>query len=125
GESFSFTSNYVGNASGLRIWVDWNNDFVFGDDEQVFFLTGGGAKNGTITIPSDAVNGEYRMRVRAQSGANTPPACGLIATGEALDFTLKVQGGVSNIPDFNSFGFRYYPNPVSEQLYLSANAPIS
>src|SRR5690606_34197431 len=32
-----------------------------------------------------------RMRVRAQSGANTPPACGLIATGEALDFTLRVS----------------------------------
>src|SRR5690554_979987 len=25
GESFNFTSNYVAGASGLKIWIDWNN----------------------------------------------------------------------------------------------------
>ncbi len=93
GETFNFTSNYVGGASGLRIWVDWNNDFIFEDDEQVFFLAGGtGTKSGTITIPVGTPGGDYRMRVRAEQGATTtPPACGLITQGEALDFTLRVS----------------------------------
>ncbi len=200
GETFNFTSNFVGGASGLRIWVDWNNDFIFGDDEQVFFLAGGtGNKSGTITIPADTPGGDYRMRVRAQTGATAnPPACGLVAQGEALDFTLRVScdevatptglatqqftvgqtladldvtgdnlvwyadedltivldpstelvdatiyyvvstnGGcqsdylavtveqTSGVADFNNFGFRYYPNPVTDMMYLSANTPIS
>src|SRR5690606_25326905 len=93
GETFNFTSNFVGGASGLRIWVDWNNDFIFGDDEEVFFLAGGtGTKSGTITIPADTPGGDYRMRVRAQTGATAnPPACGLVTQGEALDFTLRVS----------------------------------
>src|SRR5690606_18075303 len=63
GESFNFTSNYVGGASGLRIWVDWNNDFIFGDDEQVYFLAStNGNKSGVITIPTDTPGGDYRMR---------------------------------------------------------------
>ena len=200
GETFNFTSNFVGGASGLRIWVDWNNDFIFGDDEEVFFLAGGtGNKSGTITIPADTPGGDYRMRVRAQTGATAnPPACGLVAQGEALDFTLRVScdevatptglatqqftvgqtladldvtgdnlvwyadedltivldpstelvdatiyyvvstnGGcqsdylavtveqTSGVADFNNFGFRYYPNPVTDMMYLSANTPIS
>jgi len=65
------------------------------------------------------------MRVRAQQGATSvPPACGYIHTGEAMDFTLQVQGGVNSTPDFNSFGFAYYPNPVGELLYLRANTEI-
>ena len=200
GETFNFTSNFVGGASGLRIWVDWNNDFIFGDDEEMFFLAGGtGTKSGTITIPVGTPGGDYRMRVRAQSGATAnPPACGLITQGEALDFTLRVScdematptglatqqfeagetladldvtgdnlvwyadedltivldpstelvdatiyyvvstnGGcqsdylavtveqTSGVADFNNFGFRYYPNPVTDMMYLSANTPIS
>ena len=92
GESFNFTSNYVGGASGLRIWVDWNNDFIFADDEEVYFVASvSGNKSGEITIPAGTPSGDYRMRVRAQQGGtSTPPACGLIPTGEALDFTLRV-----------------------------------
>src|SRR5690606_31465281 len=126
GASFDFTSNYVGGASGLRIWVDWNNNFLFEDDEEEFYFgSGSGNKTGTIAIPADAVNGDYRMRVRAQQGTTSfHPACGSINTGEALDFTLRVQVGV-HTPDFASFGFAFYPNPVGEMLYLRANREIS
>src|SRR5690554_6563902 len=126
GESFDFTSNYAGGASGLKIWIDWNKNFIFEEDEEVFELANNqGVKTGTISIPADAINGEYRMRVRAQQEATSiPPACGVIDRGQALDFTLEVQGGVNSTSDFNSFAFAYYPNPVGEMLYLKANTEI-
>jgi len=125
GESFDFTANYIGGASGLRIWVDWNNDFVFADDEEVFYLANAnGLKTGTITVPLNTVTGDYRMRVRAEQGSTSnPPACGQIGFGEALDFTLHVDGVVS-ITDLDVFGFKYYPNPVNDILHLSSSQPI-
>jgi len=92
GESFSFNSNYLGGASGLRIWIDWNNDLVFDDSEEVFYEGGAnGNKSGTIAIPSDKLPGDYRLRVRSEQGASSiPPACGEIGFGETMDFTFRV-----------------------------------
>jgi len=125
GESFGFTANYIGGASGLRIWVDWNNDFVFDDTEEVFYLANAsGNKSGSILVPENTITSDYRMRVRAEQGANAiPSACGQIGFGEALDFILKVDGIVS-VADFDSYGFKYYPNPVNDMLRFSSNQPI-
>jgi len=125
GESFDFTANYIGGANGLRIWVDWNNDFMFDDTEQVFYEgSANGNKSGTINVPLNTITGDYRMRVRAEQGASSvPPACGQIGFGEALDFILKVDGIVS-VADFHSYSFKYYPNPVNDVLYFSSNTAI-
>lgn len=94
GANFNFSNTFVGGTNGLRIWVDWNNDFNFDASESVFFLTNANlVKTGSITIPVNTIPGNYRMRVRAQWGTATvidPPACGSISYGEALDFTLTV-----------------------------------
>jgi hypothetical protein len=94
GTQFNFSNTFVGGTNGLRIWVDWNNDFNFDASESVFFLTNANlVKTGSITIPVNTIPGNYRMRVRAQWGTATvidPPACGSISFGEALDFTLTV-----------------------------------
>jgi len=92
GESFDFSANYIGGASGLRIWIDWNNDLVFDDSEQVFYLgNNSGNKSGTIDIPTNTPIGDYRMRVRVEQNANSiPSACGVIGFGEAMDFVLRV-----------------------------------
>jgi len=125
GESFDFTANYIGGASGLRIWVDWNNDFMFDDSEEVFYEgSANGNKSGTIDVPLNTITGDYRMRVRAEQGTSSIPlACGQIGFGEALDFILKVDGIVS-IADFDLYNFSYYPNPVNDMLHFSSNQPI-
>src|SRR5690606_24913281 len=80
GDSFNFSTSYVGGQSGVRIWVDWNNDFVFDDDEEVFYLgSTNGTKTGSIVIPADKELGNYVMRVRTEFGtAAYPAACGNI-----------------------------------------------
>jgi len=92
GQSFDFSANYIGGASGLRIWIDWNNDFIFDDTEEVFYLgSASGGKTGTIDIPQNTLSGDYRMRIRAEQGASSiPPACDVIGFGEAIDFVLRI-----------------------------------
>ncbi len=92
GESFDFQSNYIGGQSGARIWVDWNKNFVFEDDEEVFYHGGAALKSGTIEIPADILLGDYVIRVYYKSGASSvPTACESVVEGEAVDFTLRIS----------------------------------
>src|SRR5690606_28024886 len=92
GMAFDFSTTYVGGANGVNIWIDYNDNLIFEDDELVFSLANSSTtKTGTITVPGDTPIGEYRMRVRSQYGsAANPPACGNVTYGSTIDFTLNV-----------------------------------
>src|SRR5690606_39205993 len=61
------------------------------DEEMYYFVSVTGTKTGSISIPSDAVPGNYVMRVRTAFGATAiPPAYRHIEYGEALVFTLNL-----------------------------------
>lgn len=70
--------------ANVSIWVDFNNDFTFSDDEK------------TLTVPADAAYGAYRMRIVIDSAE--PKANGPIASGSAYDLTLRVTPGTSSEP---------------------------
>ena len=92
GMAFDFSTTYVGGANGVNIWIDYNDNLIFEDDELVFSLADSNTtKTGTITVPGDTPIGEYRMRVRSQYGSTAnPPACGSVTYGSTIDFTLNV-----------------------------------
>lgn len=92
GGSFNFSMDYVEGANGVKIWIDWNNDSLFEEEEVVFYLANENAnKTGTIMVPADKVSGNYVMRLRAESGQTANPSlCEQITYGEALDFTLSI-----------------------------------
>ncbi len=95
GASFDFSTTFTDASNAVRIWVDWNKNFEFEDDEIVFQLAGAGAatKTGTIEIPSDIEPGDYRIRVRTRFGTGTfPGACDVFSFGSAHDYTLEVLG---------------------------------
>lgn len=100
GGSFTFSTTYVGGGNGVKVWIDWNNNLVFDDDEVMFYQANGNAtKSGVLNIPIDAALGNYRMRVRAQYGSTAnPPACGSIGWGEAEDYTLNVVEAPECLP---------------------------
>src|SRR5690606_7659050 len=75
GESFNFSTTYVGGGQKVKIWIDWNQDLSFDDAaesiERVFNTYATGAtQTGSITIPADTELGTYRMRVRSQWGTD-------------------------------------------------------
>jgi len=100
GLSFNFNLKYVGGQSVVRIWVDWNNDNIFDDNEEVYnqmpIWTNGPPPehNGLITIPANQPAGIYRMRVRSRltNSFVTISACDDESWSTTLDFALQVTG---------------------------------
>ncbi len=73
------------------VWIDWNNDYIFGDDEQVPLdvFIGTGPYTGNIEVPSGVELGSYRMRIRLQY-QGSPEPCGETTYGEVEDYTIEI-----------------------------------
>ena len=97
--AINFTANIPAYAHGLKIWVDWNNDFDFLDAGEAVYTSaseiGGSATafhTGSFNVPSGQVIGSYRMRVRSMdwSASGNLTSCNSIGYGECEDYTLQV-----------------------------------
>ena len=102
GQGYDIT---VFNAYGIYpedvcgIWVDWNQNENFNDDETVIVngSPGIGPYTATIVPPPDAKNGTTRLRVRIQRGGSPSP-CGLSSYGEVEDYSVNVIGWLTANP---------------------------
>ncbi|KAF2507552.1 T9SS type A sorting domain-containing protein [Flavobacterium arcticum] len=85
----------------FRVWIDFNQDGVFAEDESVFNTTTGttAVVNGTVTIPATAFNGLTRMRVgdRFSSTIGAGEACGHTGYGEWEDYNVMITGASSAV----------------------------
>jgi len=70
-----------------RVWIDWNQDGEFANDELVLSATSRSTVNGSITVPDNAAAGETRMRVALRYGSYPAP-CGSFYYGEVEDYTV-------------------------------------
>jgi len=93
GNAFDFTINQSTGTGYFYVWVDLDNDGIFGNTPgEVIMATTDYELNisGQIAIPSGFPEGEYRVRVsNSWSGENT--VCGPAANGNYVDFKLKVH----------------------------------
>lgn len=85
----------IGNAYSsdqTAAWIDFDQSLSFDPDELVLYGTGTGPISGSFVVPSDALIGETRMRVRLtwNEDATTLP-CGATTYGEAEDYTIDIQ----------------------------------
>lgn len=111
----------------VSVWIDFNNNGVFEEDE--FFYIGTGSDEtltANIHIPSNATDGSYRMRVRvAAVGEDTATwdmACDETqGFGETEDYTVTVT---LSVDDHAISDFKYYPNPMTDSLYITADENI-
>jgi hypothetical protein len=79
------------------VWIDFNCDQTFSADEMLQAPTVSSSANDVITInfdvPSDAVDGESRMRVAVQERANpTLNPCDPFGYGGVKDFGITIGG---------------------------------
>jgi len=92
GGTFTFSHTFWGsfsNGNTVRIWVDWNNNGVFEDDEEEYNeYSTNTIQSSEISVPTTIPVGDYRMRVRSRWGNVTPEACSSEAYGQALDMTI-------------------------------------
>jgi PKD-like domain/GEVED domain/Secretion system C-terminal sorting domain/Beta-propeller repeat len=90
-------------VDGVAVWIDYNQDGVFVSGELVYssYNSAGGSTqtySTSITIPSSALNGTTRMRIRSAKNANpSGSACSGVSQGETADYYITISGGQSNL----------------------------
>ncbi len=125
GLSFDFSLALNSGTHGVNIWVDWNNDLDFDDAGELVFASSGyvSSTTGTITIPSTASAGDYRMRVVANYSNSNPTSCGTTTYTETEDYTITCLGPLpcTGVPS------NIYANPLtstSADLYWNEASPV-
>lgn len=93
-QSVDFSVDIIGGTAGFRIWVDWNQDGVFEEEEVAFSSTSYKANHtGTIEVPADAEAGATRMRIVSHwlnSSGNIDPCETGFTYGEFEDYKFEV-----------------------------------
>ncbi len=124
--SISVTTDYTSPISEqVNIWIDYNQDFTFSDDEKIATTAGEGMGNGTVsfdfTLPTDVTAGDYRMRVRLvySYGSADYNACDQENYGETEDYTVSVV----QLDDCT--GTPVAGTPEVTELAICANSPFS
>lgn len=95
-ETIDFTVDIEGGIAGFRIWADWNQNGEFENNEVAYSSNDYSASHsGFMTVPSDALAGETRMRIVSHwlstSGDVDPCETGF-SYGEFEDYTVSVIG---------------------------------
>lgn len=149
----TFEIKLKGNTDGTAytnkfiVFIDWNQDGDFLDAGETYFdtaattiqvagSTGTDAKEavGNISVPSNAVLGNTRMRIKKNFGASTfyPNPCfsaGTLAVGantgfgQAEDYTVNV-GPTMAVSETSKSNIKSYPNPVKDIFNIEAQGRI-
>jgi len=90
----------------FKIWIDFNDDFIFQSSEMVYNSASLYLKNQTasfnISIPANADMGIHRLRIRAvyEDGYNTVPldACNDADFGETQDYNVNITTAGGTLP---------------------------
>lgn len=106
GESFDFMALIVELPTGMRIWIDWNQDGVFDPINEVVYASSVGSFDhyGTITIPEDALPGKTRMRIvnaYNNATADVDPCATDHEFGEFHDYSVMVLSSYDCLPPTN------------------------
>ncbi len=116
GTTYNFTMNTFYGSNGyfpqhIGIFIDINNDGDFSDvGEQVYQSTGTVMSGttlitGSFTVPSTAINGSTRLRIRSRNNSEiVTSACGSFSSGETEDYTLIISGGACTPPTVSITG---------------------
>ncbi len=102
------------------VWMDLNQDGDFEDVDELIFdpmVSSSTAVSGMVSIPSNAVTGNTRMRV-AMSWDTPPVLCAAsIEYGEVEDYCVLIQAPVANenLPSAIS-AVSIYPNPFNSNF---------
>lgn len=110
------------------VWIDFNQDYTFDNiTERVYESTTGiGPHTGTIDIPSGALLGSTRMRIRmhdTNSSPNSTP-CGASGYGEVEDYTLNITSPVNIAEKISNQWLEVNPNPADQKIIISSSELI-
>ncbi len=131
GSSYDITlkGNTGGNyVNRFAVFIDWNQNGILNDAGEVYQITqtisnSTGTDNiqavQSLAVPSDAVLGNTRMRVKKIFGTtNYLDPCANASFGQLEDYTLNVTS--LGVNDNMKNAVKIYPNPVVEMLNIES-----
>lgn len=106
----------------VTVWIDFNDDFTYTDDEIVVdnyeMANGQGAGSFTETtslvIPAGALAGEHYLRAKTKwNSANSSDACANVSFGETEDYKVNIVDPTASVENelFNSEEFVIMSKP--------------
>lgn len=109
----------------IKVWIDWNANAVF-EDNEVAYDPGAGstqAVTGDIVVPMNANIGSVRMRVGMTyygvfGSGEIPTACGTFGYGEFEDYCLNIQSS-NGVEAMASNQWRIFPNPNNGSFVIT------
>ena len=130
GETYDVTVETGYGSQWVTIWVDFNDDYQYTEDEKIVtdyvIADGSGTGDHSATfpavIPADANLGEHTLRVRTNWQASSGDPCEAYSYGETEDYAVVVTEALS-INDVELADLRIYPNPVDGN-YVTIKSPI-
>lgn len=112
-------------SEAYAVYIDYNGDGDFTDSGELAWSKAGSTTTpvtGSITIPATAAIGSTRMRVMMKYSSIPTSSCEAFTYGQVEDYTLNIvssgRGELSDTKDLIA-GFRLYPNPAKDVLYIS------
>lgn len=88
-----FVDTNRNNSVYMKAWVDWNKDNLFDNTTEIVYQSTNAFLNTTFgfIVPVTTTPGDYRIRIRINSGSNSFNSCGnLNSGGETEDYTFTV-----------------------------------
>ncbi len=105
--TFMYNSYDYSSDQNVRAWIDYNNDGIFDNTEEIVTTNGAGMSGGLASLsftvnPTYASVGQYKMRVRMNlQGSNPIDPSAVINYGETEDYTVNIIPMIacSGMPD--------------------------
>jgi len=124
--SFTLVPGFNGKSSFeyWGIWIDFNSDKEFTEDEKVFTSSKSkSAVNGTIYIPQTNIT----TRMRVAMGSSNPTACDFAGSGEVEDYTITIAepAPVPPVAAFSANSTTIDAGQTVQFSNLSENEPTS
>jgi hypothetical protein len=113
----------------FRVWIDYNADGVYADNESVFNTTTASTATvtGTIVIPATALNGLTRMRVLCSW--NTVSAvgddCSWTGYGEYEEYRVNITGAVNPVNYAWAPAAGLYTNAAATTPYTAGSFAVT
>lgn len=114
----------------ISVWFDWNDNGSFDTNEWYQVTTSSTANSAdqiSIFVPSNAVLGQIRMRVRSRAAGNANGSldpCTQFFSGETEDYTLTVSNQTC-LPPTAIFGAQFVSGTSFNFFDFSSNFPTS
>jgi hypothetical protein len=114
----------------ISVWIDFNDDFSYSNDELVInnYVIAPGQGPGSYTetisfnLPADSPVGVHTLRAKANWNAPVPDdSCEETTYGETEDYTVEIVESLG-INNLNIDGLIIYPNPIDNQLNIVQNS---